>query len=123
MASSPPLSAGQLNFQLPNSNAPIGDFSEVDISGLRDSQGGTLTGVMRGIMNPTPAWRYMIGQAGQPFVTTVAKLPRANRFMGNRQYSVTDSTVTAAGNFGAIVLGSGKNFAPVYSDGANWRIG
>jgi hypothetical protein len=36
---------------------------------------------------------------------------------------VTDSTVAAAGNFGAVVTGGGANTVPVYSDGTNWRIG
>jgi hypothetical protein len=36
---------------------------------------------------------------------------------------VTDSTVAANGNFGAIVAGTGANPVPVYSDGTNWRIG
>ena len=36
---------------------------------------------------------------------------------------VTDSTVTAAGNFGNVVVGGGANFCPVYADSAAWRIG
>jgi len=36
---------------------------------------------------------------------------------------ITDSNATAAGNFGAVATGSGGNFAPVYSDGTDWRIG
>lgn len=36
---------------------------------------------------------------------------------------VTDSTVTAAGNFGNVVVGGGANFCPVYADGSDWRIG
>ena len=36
---------------------------------------------------------------------------------------VTDSTVTAAGNFGNMVVGGGANFCPVYADGSDWRIG
>jgi hypothetical protein len=37
--------------------------------------------------------------------------------------SITDSTVTASGNFGAAITGGGVNFVPAYYDGANWRIG
>jgi len=33
------------------------------------------------------------------------------------------STVTATGNFGAIVVGGGANIVPVFSDGVNWLIG
>lgn len=36
---------------------------------------------------------------------------------------VTDSTVAASGNFGAIVAGGGGNTVPVFFDGTNWRIG
>lgn len=36
---------------------------------------------------------------------------------------ITDSTVVAAGNFGAIITGGGANFVPAYFDGTNWRIG
>lgn len=36
---------------------------------------------------------------------------------------VSDSSVVAAGNFGAIVVGGGTNTVPVYADGTNWRIG
>lgn len=36
---------------------------------------------------------------------------------------VNDSSVVAAGNFGAVVAGGGGNFVPVYADGVNWRIG
>jgi hypothetical protein len=36
---------------------------------------------------------------------------------------VTDSTVAASGNFGAIVAGTGTHTVPVYWDGTNWRIG
>jgi hypothetical protein len=36
---------------------------------------------------------------------------------------ITDSTVVAAGNFGAVVTGGGVNYVPAYYDGTNWRIG
>jgi hypothetical protein len=55
---------------------------------------------------------------------TVSQLPPASLMMrGN--FLVTDSTVVAAGNFGAIVAGgsSGHGNVPVYPDGTNWRIG
>ncbi len=55
--------------------------------------------------------------------TTVAGLP-ALPADGTRAF-VTDSSVVAAGNFGAIVAGSGSSHAPVYYDGGSsqWRIG
>ena len=55
--------------------------------------------------------------------TTVAKLPTASAANAGYRCFVTDSTVAASGNFGAIVAGTGTNVVPVYSDGANWRIG
>lgn len=55
-------------------------------------------------------------------VSTVAALPAANVSPFVRRF-VTDSTVTAAGNFGAVVAGAGNNTVPVYSDAVNWRIG
>lgn len=36
---------------------------------------------------------------------------------------ITNSTVTASGNFGAIITGGGVNYVPAYYDGVNWRIG
>jgi hypothetical protein len=36
---------------------------------------------------------------------------------------INDSTVTASGNFGAIVVGGGTDIVPVFSDGTNWLIG
>ena len=36
---------------------------------------------------------------------------------------ISDSTVAASGNFGAIAVGGGNNTVPVFSDGTNWLIG
>lgn len=54
---------------------------------------------------------------------TVAQLGSAVTLGAGYTKFVTDSTVTASGNFGAIVAGGGVNAVPVYSDGTNWRIG
>jgi hypothetical protein len=54
-------------------------------------------------------------------VSTVASLP-ASPTTGQRSF-VTNSSVAASGNFGAVVAGGGANAVPVYWDGANWRIG
>ena len=48
--------------------------------------------------------------------------PAATAGAGARGF-VSDSTVAAAGNFGAGYTSGGANFAPVYCDGANWFIG
>lgn len=37
--------------------------------------------------------------------------------------TITDSTATASGNFGAVITGGGANIVPAYHDGTNWRIG
>jgi len=56
-------------------------------------------------------------------VLTVATLPTASGDM--KTAFVSDSSVPAAGNFGAVVAGGGANRVPVYSDpgSGNWRIG
>lgn len=41
---------------------------------------------------------------------------------GKRAF-VNDSTVPAAGNFGAVVAGGAGDFVPCYADGVDWRIG
>lgn len=71
----------------------------------------------------SPAVPLHVGGAIRTDGTTVAGLiAAATAGAGARQY-VTDSTVVAAGNFGAIVAGTGANGVPVYCDGTNWRIG
>lgn len=58
-----------------------------------------------------------------PAPTTVAALP-ASPAPGQPGF-VTDSTVVATGNFGAIVAGTGTHHVPVYWDDetSHWRIG
>ena len=51
----------------------------------------------------------------------VASLPAATT-AGLKAY-VNDSNKVALGNFGNVVANAGSNIVPVYSDGANWRIG
>ena len=51
----------------------------------------------------------------------VAALPAATT-AGLKTF-VNNSNLVASGNFGAIVGNAGSNVVPVYSDGANWRIG
>jgi hypothetical protein len=50
---------------------------------------------------------------------TFAELPSATANPGARRF-VSDATATT---FGTVVVGGGANNVPVYSDGANWRIG
>lgn len=51
---------------------------------------------------------------------TVSTLPTGAA--GMRAF-VSDSTLGASGNFGAVVVGSGSNSVPVYHDGTSWKIG
>ena len=44
-------------------------------------------------------------------------------FSAGARAMINDSTVTATGNFGAIVVGGGANIVPVFSDGVDWLIG
>lgn len=53
----------------------------------------------------------------------VAGLRPAAAVGAGARHFVTDSTVAAAGNFGAAVAGGGGHAVPVYSDGSTWRIG
>jgi hypothetical protein len=114
---------GRFTFSYPTTRIYIGDgtgynfaFSKwvagtttVDIFTLNDSGAAVLNGTLAvsGVIKT---------QTG-----LLSSLPVAAA-VGNRAF-VTDSTVAAAGNFGAIVAGSGANSVPVYSDGASWRIG
>jgi len=54
---------------------------------------------------------------------TVATLPNSVTAGAGTRAFVSDSSVAAATNFGAVVAGGGANKVPVYSDSANWRIG
>jgi len=54
-------------------------------------------------------------------VMAVGDLPAATT-AGLKTF-VNNSNLVASGNFGAIVGNAGSNIVPVYSDGANWRIG
>jgi hypothetical protein len=59
----------------------------------------------------------------QTNVVGVAGLPTPTTNLRGARLFVSDSTVAASGNFGAVVVGSGANFVPVFCDGVNWRIG
>lgn len=53
----------------------------------------------------------------------VSGLPAAGTIGSGGRAFVTDATQTLAAGIGTVVAGTGANFVPVYSDGANWRIG
>lgn len=56
-------------------------------------------------------------------VLTVSDLPAAAAGNAGTRTFVSDSNAAAASNFGVVVASGGSNTVPVYSDGANWRIG
>lgn len=68
-------------------------------------------------------WSYVHTYYARTHALTVGTLATAATAGAGARAFVTDSTVAAAGNFGAIVAGSGTNGVPVYSDGTNWMIG
>ena len=53
---------------------------------------------------------------------TVATLTAAATAGAGARHAVTDSTVAAAGNFGATVVGGGSNTVSVFCTGADWII-
>lgn len=62
----------------------------------------------------------MLWGGGAP--ATVGNLPAAAGNQGLRAF-VTDASTTLILGLGLVVVGSGANAVPVYSDGAAWRIG
>jgi hypothetical protein len=64
------------------------------------------------------------GRAVFTGVTTVANLLATYPAFAGARAMVSDSSVVAAGNFGAAVAGGGVGATvPVYHDGTNWKIG
>lgn len=68
-------------------------------------------------------WTYLHAYYARTHALTVGTLAAAATAGAGARAFVTDSSVAAAGNFGAVVAGGGANGVPVYSDGTNWRIG
>jgi hypothetical protein len=60
------------------------------------------------------------GNGAQP---NVAALPACSAGAAGSRGMVTDATVAASSNFGAVVTGGGSNTVPVYCDGTSWKIG
>ena len=83
---------------------------------------------MSGVGNYMLFWvnaNYQVIEVSRNFdaLLTVATLPAPAALYKVVRYTVSDSTVAAAGNFGAVVAGGGVNVVPVFYDGGNWRIG
>lgn len=72
--------------------------------------------------NATPhTWYFSYLGVTQSPITTYANLPSAT-VPGLRAF-INDANLVASGNFGATLTGGAGNTVPVYSDGADWRIG
>lgn len=68
----------------------------------------------------TAVYTTVPGLVAQSSESTVANLPSAATLgLGARRF-VVDANATT---FASVVAGGGANTVPVYSDGANWRIG
>jgi len=78
------------------------------------------TGGDQGVGTINATGYYVNGVPVATGVLTVATLPTAAA--GARAF-VSDSTVAAAGNFGAIIAGGSTHTVPVWSDGTHWYIG
>jgi len=99
-----------------------------NLTGYIDIQTGeVVTGTVRPLVTQTSnlgsttrrydeAWADTLIQTAK----LVANLPTP--VTGMRAF-VTDSTVSASGNFGAVVAGGGTGNVPVFYDGTNWLIG
>jgi hypothetical protein len=78
-------------------------------------------------IRPDGAVRAPIGVRDATYLHTVPKafsaLPSAVDLGPGARAFCSDSSLPAAGNFGAAVSGGGTNAVPVYSDGQAWRIG
>jgi hypothetical protein len=78
-----------------------------------------------GIKLTTNAKNYLFTEAGvtQSPVLTVDTLPSGQFVVAGFRAFVSDSNLSAVGNFGAIIGNSGSNTVCVWCDGTNWRIG
>jgi len=101
-------------------NSVSGAFSASDLSATATVSAGTTVGAGTSVSAGTSVTAATFVKTG---AVAVGSLPSAVTAGAGAHEFVTDSTVVAAGNFGAIVAGGGANGVPVYSDGTNWRIG
>lgn len=104
--------AGQGTFGgnvLSSNSVVCGGTSNFSLNGrsIIDGGGGNSDGVIRWTKN-----------AGGQF--TVSQLPLASTAGAGARAFVTDATATT---FNSLVAGSGSSGVPVFSDGANWRVG
>lgn len=112
-----------------NGDIRLGEFSgNVSIGTANNSaklfvNGITTVNAAFAVGNATITGFLTTSSYSKTTATTVASLVAAATAGAGARSFVTDSTVVASGNFGAIVAGTGANAVPVYSDGTNWRIG
>lgn len=100
-------------------NGEYNTFIGVLSSGFTDNGDYTnLLGFTTNTLNRT-TFRQQIRITPSP----LADLDSAATAGAGARAHVSDSTVAGLNNFGVAVVGGGSNSVPVYSDGANWRIG
>jgi len=102
-------------FQI-NTNATVGNSTVAVNNGV----------VLAGNSDAGATVKWSLNSANGTFkqaATVVASLPSAATVGSGARHFVTDATVTVTAGIGATVAGGGSNFAPVYSDGTNWKIG
>ena len=113
-------------------NLVINNISSDDSSYVNIADGLTVVGEVSAIGNITGG-NVLFGSGivsgtgnitGGPYLKTssltVATLPSASTAGAGARSFVSDATVTT---FASIVVGSGANPVPVFSDGTNWKIG
>jgi hypothetical protein len=114
----------------------IGGFGQAAIT-LDDKVSVSSTGVIQkidgdltfypGIQGPGEGIIMTRGKVSARFVGTDAltysTLGDIGTITAGQRAFITDSDLTAAGNFGAVASGGGSNGVPVYYDGSTWRIG
>lgn len=83
--------------------------------------GNTITAVAGITLAQMSIQRYKTQLDFGGYSGELAQMP-SGLSLGTRGF-ITDSTVTATGNFGAVITGGGVNFVPAYYDAVNWRIG
>jgi hypothetical protein len=107
----PPSSAGNVQLYIHNQT------SNINQSWLFDNTGNLTLPSNTFKINYANGTQVSLGYTPP---TVVASLGAA---IAGLRALVTDSTVPAAGNFGALVVGSAGNTVPVWADGTNWYIG
>lgn len=114
------VSSGNATINNANTVGGVLDIQSQGTTAIRIAAGGGSIGI-GGVTSPTVTCD--VNGPIRTRGTTVAALPSASTAGAGARAFVTDSTQTLAAGIGGTVAGSGSNSVPVYSDGANWKIG